>query len=149
MYRKVKVKPILELIYAKQSNSQIADALKVSRITVIKIRNKNLELNLPIEEVRKMTDEEIYEVFCPNAFKRKTNYVPIDPVYIHEELKKVGVTMLLLWEEYMFSCKAKGKEYCSYPTFCLLYRKYRVKKSFTNHIKRKPGDLTINKSSKN
>ncbi len=81
MYRKVKVKPILELIFAKQSNSQIADALKVSRVTVIKIRNKNLELNLPIEEVRKMTDEEIYEVFYPNTFKRKTNYVPIDPVY--------------------------------------------------------------------
>lgn len=141
MYKKVRVKPILELIFIGQTNTQIANALSVSRATVIKIRNKNLELKLSMEEVREKTDDEIYELFYPDSFKRKTEYEEIDPIYIHEELKRTGVTLLLLWEEYVTDCKIKGKEYCTYPTFCLHYRKYTVKKSFTSHIIRKPGEI--------
>lgn len=36
----------------------------------------------------------------PEKFKVKPKYVPVDYGYVHSELKKIGVTMLLLWKEY-------------------------------------------------
>lgn len=140
MYQKVKVKPILELIFVGQTNTEISKALSVSRNTVIKIRSKKLELNLSYEEVKKASEDELYLMLFPDKFKKRRDYEPIDENYIHEELKKTGVTLLLLWEEYVRDCKKKGKHYCTYPTFCLHYRKYTVKKSYTSHIVRKPGE---------
>ena len=44
-----------------------------------------------------------------------------DLEYIDRELKKKGVTLLLLWEEY----KAAHPEGCMYTQFCAKYREYR------------------------
>ncbi len=41
--------------------------------------------------------------------------------YVHKELAKSGVTLMLLWEEYIEKCKINEKPYLKYTQFCNLY----------------------------
>ena len=51
MFKKTKIKQIISLIHLNSSNSFIANALDVSRNSVIKIRSKIDELNLSKEDL--------------------------------------------------------------------------------------------------
>lgn len=140
MFKKAKVKQIINLIYLDSSNSFIANTLDVSRNSVIKIRRKIDELNLSKEELNGKDEDELYELFFPNKFKRKSSLTPVNYNYVHDELKKVGVTLKLLWEEYVSNCKKEGTKPCSYPTFVLNYQEYTSSKKYTSHIEHKPGE---------
>jgi transposase len=58
-------------------------------------------------------------------------------VEIHQELRRKGVTLQLLWEEY---AEANPGEYYSYPHFCMLYREWRQRLSPTMRQTHTPGD---------
>ena len=72
------------------------------------------------DDIQDMTDDGLYDILYPKKFRRTTNYVPVDYAYVHSELKKTGVTMKLLWEEYRDRCVSEGREYCAYPTFTVV-----------------------------
>lgn len=57
------------------------------------------------------------------AFKEPT-YVETDHAQTHQELKKKGVTLLLLWEEYQLTAGTRAYQYTS---FCLHYRAWATK----------------------
>ena len=141
MYKKSKVKDIVELILDGKSNSYITRVLEKTSInTVIDIRSKLNALNVPIDVIKEASNEELYLIFYPEKFKHDDEYIQPDFEYIHQELGKVGVTLQLLWEEYVDRCvKAKEKS-CSYPTFTRLYNEYFDKKSYTSRIPHKPGE---------
>lgn len=140
MFKKTKIKQIISLIHLNSSNSFIANALDVSRNSVIKIRSKIDELNLSKEDLEGKEDDELYEIFFPTKFKRKSSLTPVDYNYVHDELKKVGVTLKLLWEEYVDDCKKEGTKACSYPTFVINYEHYTSNKKYTSHIDHRPGE---------
>lgn len=71
-----------------------------------------------------VSDDELYYFFYPDKFKPKSSYAPVDYAYVHSELSKVGVTGVLLWEEYCEKCKNEGEKACSYPTFARGYKRY-------------------------
>jgi transposase len=56
---------------------------------------------------------------------------------LHQELRRKGVTLQLLWEEY---AEAHPVEHYSYPHFCLLYRQWRQSLSPTMRQTHIPGD---------
>ena len=62
----------------------------------------------------------------------------IDYDYIHSELKKTGVNLKLLWNEYRNHCIAKGSIPCGYTKFCKGYSDF-VPSNVTNHLTHKPG----------
>ena len=58
----------------------------------------------------------------PDVPARLSRYAAPDGVAIHQELKKKGVTLQLLWEEY----RARDPEHSyRYAQFCVHYRTYR------------------------
>jgi len=59
-------------------------------------------------------------LFPPPAGSLSAKQVP-DPVYIHEELKRTGVTLLLLWEEY----RTGYADGLGYSQYCEHYRRWR------------------------
>ena len=132
MFKKTKIKQIISLIHLNSSNSFIANALDVSRNSVIKIRSKIDELNLSKEDLEGKEDDELYEIFFPTKFKRKSSLTPVDYNYVHNELKRVGVTLKLLWEEYVDDCKKEGTKACSYPTFVINYEHYTSNNKYTS-----------------
>ncbi len=56
---------------------------------------------------------------------------------IHQELRRKGVTLQLLWEEY---AGADSDEHYSYSHFCVLYRDWRQRLSPTMRQTHTPGD---------
>ena len=63
-------------------------------------------------------------------------YTMPDCAYMHQELKRKGVTLMLLWEEYQQSCEVM-------PTsmrFCLHYRQYRSRVKFSMRQTHKVGE---------
>lgn len=139
MFKKTRVRQIIELLQKDLSNSRISEILSVSRNSVARIRNKSDERKLEWDELLAMTDDELYRLFYPEKFKPKNSYAPVDYAYVHSELGKVGVTETLLWEEYVEKCKQDGVKPCSYPTFARGYKQYTVDKSYTSHVEHKPG----------
>ena len=57
---------------------------------------------------------------------------------IHNELKKVGVTLKLLWKEYKSECETKSEIPVGYSKFCDDYSTYVSTQALTNHLVHKP-----------
>lgn len=64
-----------------------------------------------------MNDDEIYRLFYPYTFKPRNRFAPGEYSYVHSELKKVGVTEMLLREEYCEKCNTEGVPHCCYAAF--------------------------------
>lgn len=89
-----------------------------------------------------VTNEELQEFLFPGKYKPLSIYQMPDFVYIHRELAKPGVTLMLLHEEYMNKCNAEGTTPYQYTQFCEKYRRWAKVSKATMRIKHKPGDKT-------
>ncbi len=138
MFKKTKVRSVLELLQKNLSARDVSKILGVSRNTVAHIQKLYVTSGKTWDEVSDYTDEQLYKLFYPDKFKYKPRYAPVDYSYVHCELKKTGVTELLLWEEYSDKCQKEGTVPCSYITFTKNYKKYVVDKNYTSHIQHKP-----------
>ena len=85
-------------------------------------------------------EEEIYNWFYPGKTTSEDIYYPPDYEYVHKELKRVGVTLKLLWQEYKEMCQNLGKLSYGYTKFCLGYDEYVSRNELTNHLVHKPGE---------
>lgn len=75
----------------------------------------------------------------PNKFQSTTSFTPIDYEYVHKELKRVGITLKLLWEEYYLKCEESKQLPCGYTKFCAGYNDFYTTAQYTNHIIHKSG----------
>ena len=139
MYKKTKPRSVMELLNKNPSEREVAAILGCSRNTVSEIKELCRQQGMTWDDIQDMTDDGLYDILYPKKFKRTTNYVPVNYAYVHSELKKTGVTMKLLREEYRDKCVSEGREYCAYPTFTVNYYKYTGEKNYTSHIQHKPG----------
>lgn len=69
-----------------------------------------------------LSDEELQAKLYRAALPRNSKQMLPDFAYIHQELKRAGVTLQLLWEEY-----AKGNDLAfKYTSFCVKYRQWAM-----------------------
>ena len=108
MPKKLSVKKIIELDNAGMSGRDIAIALSISRNSVAEVLNTAKVLGLSWKEIERKEENEIYRLLFPNKFNLTTEYGPIDYDYVHSELKSVGVTLKMLWNDYLITCKNNG-----------------------------------------
>lgn len=121
-------KEIARLKAAGQSNRAVAEALGLARNTVNAAVVRIEDSGLRFEDLSKLTDAQIDEVF-PTASGRKAEgeyYMP-DFEQLKKELAKPGVTLQLLWEEYSDRCRLSGLK----P-----YQLTQFKKHFNDHLKK-------------
>ena len=90
MFKKTRVRQIIELLQKNLSDREISNVLGVSRNSVARIRQVSDGYNGEWEELLMMTDDELYRFFYPDKFKPKNSYAPVDYAYVHRELGKVG-----------------------------------------------------------
>lgn len=140
MARKIPVKLILELRAAKLSMRKIAAIRRISRHSVSEVFRIANERDIAYQDVKDMGDEELYQLFFPEKHFIETMFEEPDYAKIHQELKKVGVTLKLLWEEYTEACQVKGAISRGYSTFCEGYRDFTIAHQLTNHLDHKPGE---------
>lgn len=97
MFKKTKVRQILELLHKDLSAREISKTLKVSRNSVAFVKESYDKCDKDWDEICLMNDDEIYHLFYPHTFRPRNRFAPVDYSYVHSELKKVGVTEMLLW----------------------------------------------------
>lgn len=116
-----KIREVLRLKYTKNlSNPQIGISCNLSRECVRKYikRAEKAGLTWPLpEEIDDATlEQKLFKV------EYRSPHPPLpDWDKVHQELKKKGVTLLLLWEEY----KQAYPEGLQYSRFCWLYRDFK------------------------
>lgn len=116
-----KIKDILRLHFEAQlSQHQTAASLQISSGVVNKylalFRSANLLWPLP-EEI----DEIKLRALLRPQITKVSNYHEPDYASIHQELKRKGVTLLLLWQEYEVTHKKSAYRYAQ---FCAKYREW-------------------------
>ena len=138
-----KAKQILRLkLKAGMSNRAISRALKVGRETIRDYLRRYRESGLAWDQIVQMDEASIEQLLFPGSGSRgvsKRKRVP-SWVSIHEEGKKKGVTLRLLWEEY---CQSDLASAYSYSQFCNLYKRWRGKLSPVMVQDYKAGELVF------
>lgn len=142
MVNKVNVKLILELREKGLSRSEIAFSRHISRRHVNEIFKICSEKALSFAEIANKSADEIYQLFYPHkyAYLKDDFYVKPDYKVVHAELKRVGVTLRLLWLEYCDKARADGAIPFKYTKFCTGYHDYISKSELCSHLSHKPGE---------
>ena len=140
MARKINVKLILELRDAGLSRSTIASTRHISRHSVSEVFNIADEKGIRFDDVRALEDSEVYRLFYPEKYANETMYGDPDYEQVHQELKKVGVTLKLLHEEYIERCERNGEIPMGKTKFNEGYAEFTIANRLTNHLEHKPGE---------
>ena len=118
-----KIKEVLRLKFeAGLSHERIAAAVGVSKGAITKYVQRALAVGLGWPVTPERDDAALEALLFPYAPVRALSYAPPDFALIHQELKRKGVTLQLLWEEY--SAAHPGGAY-RYSQFCLHYHRFR------------------------
>jgi transposase len=118
-----KVREVLRLRHALGvSERQIAITVGVSRSTVGEYLRRAAVIGITWPVPEGLDDGELERrLFTPPTFEEAPAKPRPDWNHVHKELKRRGVTLLLLWEEY----RAEHADGYGYSRFCDLYRAWR------------------------
>jgi transposase len=118
-----KVREVLRLKHAVgASEREIAVSVGSSRSTVAEYLRRAAVVGITWPVPAGMDDAELERrLFTPASFAEHPARALADWNRIHTELKRRGVTLLLLWEEY----RAEHPDGYGYSRFCDLYRDWR------------------------
>ncbi|MFY9411335.1 MAG: IS21 family transposase [Dethiobacteria bacterium] len=116
-----KIKEMIRLKDAGLSNRQIASSCAVSPSTVSEVIHRAEEMGLNWNAAEGLDEEELEKTLYPERSQLKGTLPEPDVEYIHRELRRKGVTLALLWEEY----KEAHPDGYQYSYFCEIYQKWR------------------------
>ncbi len=142
MAKKINVKLILELRDAGMSRNGIASTRHMSRHSVSDVFHLADERGITYKDVHFLDEKDVYRMFYPDKFAVDDLYKDPDYEYIHQELRKTGVTLKLLWEEYKDKCLYTDSIPMGYTKFCEGYKDHVTVNKLTNHLENKPGVKT-------
>lgn len=131
------IKEIIRLKECNLSLRRIARALNVSRPTVTACLTKLQECSLAYRDIQSLQDTTLSEIVYGTK-KQSTKFLILSeqfPEYA-AELKRTGVTLQLLWDEY----KEKYQDGLMYSQFCEYFRRWRKNSKLTMHIEHKAGE---------
>ena len=136
----VNYKEILRLASEGTSQQQIAISVGHSRDTVSEFLTaaKAHNLTWPLDE--SVINEQIESILFPERYAAVSMYLEPDYFYIHNELAKRGVTLTLLWNEYVQKAESLGKKPYMTTQFGDKYREWARITKATMRIHHKPGD---------
>lgn len=132
------IKDILRLRYdARLSLREIARSLNISVGVISKYLQLAADAGIGWPPPADLDDLALERKLLPPPAAASPTLPLPDFVELHQELRRKGVTLQLLWEEY---AEANLTEHYSYPHFCALYREWRGRISPTMRQTHTPGD---------
>jgi transposase len=136
-----KIKEILRLkLECGLSCRQISRSCSVGHGTVWDYLSRARAAGLSWEQVQAMGEVELErKVFPPPASMHCAGRPLPDWVEVHRELRRKGVTLALLWQEY----KERLPEGLQYSRFCDLYREWKGQLSVTMRQEHRAGEKTF------
>jgi len=107
-------------LQAGLSYNEVGRALKISKSVVGKYVSLARVAGVDCDVAESLSDEELEAKLYRPALPRASHQLAPDFALVHQELKREGVTLMLLWEEY-----ARGNPLAyKYTSFCVKYREF-------------------------
>jgi len=134
MPRRMSMKNIKEILRLASDGNlsvrQIAKSCNCSPTTVSAVieRARTADLTLDWPMINQMSEEVLENKLYPDENYRTERPLP-DMNFIHTELKRKGVTLQLLWQEYL----EQYPDGLGYSQFCDYYLKWRGKRNLSMH----------------
>lgn len=137
-----KLRKTLQLYVQGKSKVFISESLGLSRNSVKKYIRQFIDLKVTFDVLEKLDDLSLEELFfksekenLPPKLKTLYDFFP----YVEKQLKKTGVTKLMLWEEY----KLKQPEGVQSTQFCEHYNRWsrQIHVDPVMHLNHKAGDM--------
>jgi transposase len=125
----VDYKQILRLRAEGVSQRGIAEVLGCSRNAAI-----------GFEQVADLGPDEVRHLLLPEPVKPDSDRATPDFEYVHRELGRPSVTLLVLWNEYVANCRATGQVPYQYSFFNEQYRRWVKTSGATMRIQRSAGE---------
>ncbi len=117
-----KIKDVLRLKFdAQLSHERIAASLGISKGVVAKYASLAEAAGLDWAQVQ-LLDESALQHRLVGAPQRASGFVAPDYGRLHQELRRKGMTLMLLWEEH--GAQHPGQSTHRYSQFCENYRRY-------------------------
>lgn len=134
-----KYREIIRLYNQWISQRNIALCCLCSRNAVSKViaRAKETELKWPLDS--EVSDAELEKLLFGDRIAKEERALP-DWEKIHREMLLKGVTLKLLWMEYVEETRMNQGKPLMYSRFCDHFRDFMNLKHSTMHITRKPGE---------
>jgi len=121
-----KIRDVLRLSAEGLSTRQMAASLAIGRTTLRGYLDRADELGLSWPLPPGLSDTDLERQIYPRTARDASNRATQpDSAHIHRELRRKGVTLSLLWEEY----RADHPESYGYSRFCELYTNWEGKLS--------------------
>jgi len=116
-----KIREVLRLKFeARLSHGKIAAASGVSKGAVSNYVQRAIQKSLGWPLPEELDDAALERLLYPQVLQRE-HFAHADYAHVHQELKRKGVTLQLLWEEYH---AAHGERAFKYSQFCLHYQRF-------------------------
>ena len=133
-----KIREIIRLTETSElSHRQIAKAINVSRPVVSETAQKFKATGLNFKEIKELSDSLLTELLAEKKkLESKSDVLKKNFPEYTKELKKKGVTLNLLWEEYL----QRDSSGLKYTQFCYHYQQWRKNEKLSMHIDHKAGD---------
>jgi transposase len=119
-----KIRDVIRLSAEGLSTRQMAASLAIGRTTLQGYLERAQEAGLSWPLPPEMSDADLERLLYPRTAREAARraFQP-DWAYVHRELRRKGVTLRLLWEEY----RADNPEGYGYSRFCELYTRWEGK----------------------
>lgn len=140
--RRISMKNIREIIRLHElttlSLRQISIALGMSRPVISDYIAKIKTAGLTFKDIETMPDETLISILQGHKISDNKRLETLQNkfLYFTKELKRVGVTRQILWEEY----KEENPDGYSYTQFCYHFQVWQNMSEITMHIEHKAGD---------
>lgn len=134
-----KIREILRLHFELDySIRDVAKTIKVSKTSVGEYIAEFNRTGLSYKDIADMSDTAVIEIFesSNKAANPLYEYISKEFTYIEKELKRPGVTLYQLWEEY----KGHQEQGFSYSRFCHHYKMWKSKQKPDMRMDHKAGD---------
>lgn len=125
-----KIRDVLRLkLEARLSHERIAASLGISKGVVAKYVGLASVAGLDWPTIQTLSDTALERRVVQGRLDRPSHYVLPDYGRVHQELRRKGMTLMLLWEEHVAA--HPGQPTYRYSQFCERYRRYalRLKRS--------------------
>jgi transposase len=140
--QRIGMKKIREVIRLKSTTSlsdrQIARALNISRPVVGKYWQGFMNSGIRLEQIQEMANSDLLRLIEGPRVEKSSKYrqlVQYFPYFVME-LKRTGMTLQRLWEEY----KQKHPDGLQYSQFCYHFQRWRGCEEVRMHLEHKAGD---------
>ncbi len=124
-----KVREVLRLKYESgRSNRQIAQSCRIGAGTVSEYLQRARASAVSWEDAKALSDAELEaRLFQQPQYRVSLPRAPIDLDWVHQELRRTGVTLQLLWTECVEAAQARAGEKppYQYTQFCEHYHRWR------------------------